>query len=504
MTYAFARANVLAVSMLTLALGACNKTNDTGANSNAALPALPAGVPLQSGPAVPVRAAPTVAALPAARPIRVGRPVNEGDAYAYLDRADGVFDAVGEAPPDYSYEYDGVAPWAWQTNAGDLQYAEAVDGGYRYYYYEPGADEPYLVRDPGYSYAYAGGVLVAMFTAAGALLPPQDYYARRDYASRYFWRARELREASSGQHYGVVAANWAAQRGAIDTARAQWAEARARQPAWSSYHAQHARNEQAHWQTEVQQRQMAATSFAAWQAHHFNGPQPGIHSAAAAASEPVVHVPAVPYTAIPAPQPPAPAVAQGQHGFGHDEPPRLASYPATSHAPVSGHQAPMAAPSHFPQPLPHEKAAVETTTEHHHSPATFAHNEMNGPVPQAHRPGSSGVAPGSSDRPGAFQAPAHPHPAPDAYPEPHPVTMAHSVAPQVQPPVAHHAALVREVHQASVMPPHVPIPQHVASPPPPHPHPAPPPQAMPHPVAPHPQMPHPQAEPHREPPPHHG
>ena len=49
-------------------------------------------------------------------------------------------DAIGDAPPDYAFDYEGVSPWAWQTSDDYVTYAEPIDDGYRYYYYEPGRE----------------------------------------------------------------------------------------------------------------------------------------------------------------------------------------------------------------------------------------------------------------------------------------------------------------------------------------------------------------------------
>lgn len=281
MKHAFRLTTATAASIWVLALSGCNKVGDPNQSSgataaNSALPTLPQAVAMQSGPATSITPAPSVAQLHALRPVAVARPADPSAAYAYLDRANGVSEAVGDAPPDYSYDDDGVRPWAWQTHQGDTQYAEPVDGGYRYYYYQPGESEPYLVRDRDYSYAYAGGALVAIYAASGALLPPDDYSRRRDYASRYYWRARELRRSAAQQHQGIIGADWAAHRAEINAAHASWDASRAQQPQWQNYHDQHASQEQAHWQGERQRRQAEAERFTSWQSQGFQGEPPQV------------------------------------------------------------------------------------------------------------------------------------------------------------------------------------------------------------------------------------
>jgi hypothetical protein len=277
------RTTAMSVSLLALALAGCSKSAQdmTAATASpspdSGLPTLPAALPMQTGPASQITTAPPATALPAPRRyVGVARPANDRDAYAYLDRASDTEDEIGDAPPDYDYDYDGgVRPWVWETANGDYQYAEPVDGGYRYYYYQPGAEYPYLVRTRDYSYAYAGGALVAIYALNGALLPPDRYGQYRDQASRFFSRGEQLRQYSDQRpHQGIIAANWAARRAEIAAAQANWAADRAQQSAWQSYHAQHDPSQQPGWQQEHQQRQQVAQQFAGWQSRGLSGPPP--------------------------------------------------------------------------------------------------------------------------------------------------------------------------------------------------------------------------------------
>ena len=219
-------------------------------------------------------AAPSVAALPAAARPPLRRLPDTRAGYAYLDRAASYDDAFGQAPPDYSFGYDGVDPWGWQADDGSVQYAEPVDDGYRYYYYQPGAATPYLVRDPDYSYAFDGAALVFVYDRLGRPLPPDAYGPRWDYAGRYFARAEALREAAQADRQGVIAADWAARRAQISASNAAWDAARARDSAWSAYHASVAAQQNEHWQAERDARIIAAQRFAAYENNGFRGPAP--------------------------------------------------------------------------------------------------------------------------------------------------------------------------------------------------------------------------------------
>src|SRR3546814_13319776 len=44
---------------------------------------------------------------------------------------------------------------------------EPIDDGYRTYYYQPGAAEPYFIRDPYYGYGYSGGTIAVIYGPDG-------------------------------------------------------------------------------------------------------------------------------------------------------------------------------------------------------------------------------------------------------------------------------------------------------------------------------------------------
>src|SRR5580704_17113065 len=113
-----------------LALSACQPSNQPAAVSSA--PAPLAALALSTSGAPPIAPAPTADALPSAPPARVAQLADASEHYAF-----------------------GQRPWIWRSDNQSMRVAEALPGGgYRYYYYEPGAQTPYLVRDQDYSYGY--------------------------------------------------------------------------------------------------------------------------------------------------------------------------------------------------------------------------------------------------------------------------------------------------------------------------------------------------------------
>jgi len=193
---------------LTAALAGCSPSsqqqallgNSATQATTPSLAPLPAALPVAAtGLDAPIRPAPPLERLPRAQPLAWGAPPSRTAGYAWIDRAYTLTDAVADAPPDYRFDYDGVEPWGWQTGDGYQVYAEPIDAGYRYYYYQPGDNYPFLVRDPRYSYGYQAGRVVAVYDADGRYLDPWRARAEADAAARYYERARALRCVAAGR-----------------------------------------------------------------------------------------------------------------------------------------------------------------------------------------------------------------------------------------------------------------------------------------------------------------
>src|SRR3546814_3268294 len=72
---------------------------------------------------------------------------------------------------------------------------EPIDDGYRTYYYQPGAAEPYFIRDPYYGYGYSGGTIAVIYGPDGRALDRARWAQQRRAASRYYARARQDRKS---------------------------------------------------------------------------------------------------------------------------------------------------------------------------------------------------------------------------------------------------------------------------------------------------------------------
>lgn len=256
-----------------LPLAACDRTGGDSAMSAYGLPDLPATLPLAVGaPTQPIYA-PAGYDLAAAPLLPAARVADPDEHYAYADDAWGFEDSLGYAPPDYGFYYDEVEPWAWQGYDDSLMFVEPLEVGYRTYFYRPGDDYPYFIRDPDCGYGYDNGRLVVIYNSYGGVIPYADYGPRYAYASRYYLRGRDLYWASRQRH-PVIAANWIDRRPVLTAAYRDWAQDRWQQPAWRAYHERVAAPRERHWQPERARRQADAVRFATWSNQGFRTASP--------------------------------------------------------------------------------------------------------------------------------------------------------------------------------------------------------------------------------------
>jgi hypothetical protein len=165
--------------------------------------------------------------------------------YALAERAHAFDRAVYRKPPTYGFRYRNVRPLVWRTADDYQMYAEPIGGGYRGYYYAPGADYPYFVRDPSYAYCYGpNGALVAVYDASGALLPEDRLYQLAAIAAGYLIEARELRRYALDDGYRTVIAydDWTRLEPAYYAFLEPWYLAYDRQPDWLAWRARHGRD----------------------------------------------------------------------------------------------------------------------------------------------------------------------------------------------------------------------------------------------------------------------
>ena len=197
------------------------------------LPLLPAAEAYRFSPAPPVEE------LPFAAPAPIGYLEDPGVGYAWAERAYAVNYAVQGLPPDYGYAYDDTEVWVWET-AGWILDVEPLSTGARYYYYAPGYDEPYFIWDDGYGYGFDRGMLVLVIDRSGELMPREFVRARSDWAGRYLWRARDVREARrraqrEDARWRIDSERWQRRQARISAHQARFEQAAMTQAAWTAY-----------------------------------------------------------------------------------------------------------------------------------------------------------------------------------------------------------------------------------------------------------------------------
>ncbi|PEQ14482.1 hypothetical protein B2G71_02550 [Novosphingobium sp. PC22D] len=207
------------------------------------------------------------------------------DTFSYLALAALLGGVLADSPPDYAFDYGGVQPWAWRTGDRYVRYAEPIRSGYRYYYYEPGAARPFLVRDPYYSYGYRGSDLAVIYDRNGRVLDRDRLRNQRRVATRYYDRGVDLhRAAQSRRHRGVAAPLWTRQRGAIVNDQRNWERARSSREGWRNWTRVHEPAVETRWAQEQAARTYAAQRFDQWRSRDYRGTAPRFYREASKSS----------------------------------------------------------------------------------------------------------------------------------------------------------------------------------------------------------------------------
>ena len=177
--------------------------------------------------------------------IDVNVPVSDAG-YAPAERAYAFDRVTYRTAPSYGFRYGEDEPWAWRTADDYSMYAEPYDDGYRNYYYAPGADYPYFVRDDDYGYG-PDGALIAVYDSYGVLLPQDRLYALATLAGAYLVRASAIRRYGLDDRYRIAVTEdyWSARAPRYYEIQQIWYTAPDRQPQWRAWRASH--------QTEVAQ-----------------------------------------------------------------------------------------------------------------------------------------------------------------------------------------------------------------------------------------------------------
>lgn len=164
------------------------------------------------------------------------------DGYALAERAHAFDRSVEHRRPDYAFRYEDEQPLAWRTADDYAMYAEPIDDGYRNYYYAPGADHPYFVRDREYGYAYRpDGRLAEVYDGSGARLSGNSILQYANLASTYYLRAQRVRRVGDDDRQRVALSDsyWSERSATYQAAQQPWITAPDRQPQWREWRQAH-------------------------------------------------------------------------------------------------------------------------------------------------------------------------------------------------------------------------------------------------------------------------
>ena len=193
--------------------------------------------------------------LPVAAPSPVQR-YEPARGYQWAERAYGLQRAFYDTPPDYGFEYGGREPLGWDTADDWSLYAEPVDDGYRYYYYEPGQAHPYFVRDRDYGYGYDRlGTLVAVFDSSGRYLDQDVTYRVAPLAGRYYARGEDLRRAARARRVSVSEQVWVQQAPRVQHSADPWLRAARQDRGWTAWRERDRDQELGRFENEQRSRQ---------------------------------------------------------------------------------------------------------------------------------------------------------------------------------------------------------------------------------------------------------
>lgn len=219
----------------------------------------------------------TVTMAEGAAPRPAYAPIDMADEYAWIDRADALWEAIGNAPPDYAFVFEGVEPWAWETADGhQIVVEDAGQGGIRSYYFAPGENSPFLAVEPGASFGFSGNVVAVVYGPDGGVVPRGQWETRPERGRLLFARGRLIKRAMiERDRRGVDADAWNDTSGLILTFMGQWESGQQRYPGWRAHRdSAEATDRRQRLERERDRRRGAAGRFDRWRDGGFQGSPP--------------------------------------------------------------------------------------------------------------------------------------------------------------------------------------------------------------------------------------
>ena len=203
--------------------------------------------------------------------------VESPDLYAFIDRADSMWEAIGNAPPDYAFAFEGAEPWAWELQDGQRIVVEETPDGIQSYYFAPDAAGPFLAVRPGMSFGFEGETVAVVYGPDGGAMPREAGAEHLGEGAALYARGRALLRAMLQKQWREVDSQaWIDTGPILWGSVALWDEGRRRHPGWE-HHRDSARD--ATWRqrlaAERLRREALAEQFRRWREGGFQGPPPG-------------------------------------------------------------------------------------------------------------------------------------------------------------------------------------------------------------------------------------
>lgn len=212
-----------------------------------------------------------------APPAPVYSAVESPDSYRFIDRADALWEAIGDAPPDHAFAFEGAEPWAWELQDGHRVVVEEASEGIRSYYFAPGDEGPFLAVRPGMSFGFDGEAVAVVYGPDGGAMPREAGAEHLGEGVELYARGRLLLRAMLPRQWRSVDSQaWIDTSPIIWGSVQIWDEGRRRHPGWGRHRDAH---RDAGWRHRLEaerlRRQALADAFRRWREGGFQGPPPG-------------------------------------------------------------------------------------------------------------------------------------------------------------------------------------------------------------------------------------
>lgn len=214
------------------------------------------------------------------------------DDYDWIDRADAISETIGEAPPDTSFVFESGEPWAWTLEDGTIMIVEQLPDGPHGYYFEPGTDAPFLVRDPAMSFGFIDGAVAVVYGADGSALAQGEGRSWLAAAMRGYERGKRIKRAmvQRDRARNINVNRWYDMSYLLFDWWDDWDYGRSRNPRWRRHHdGPHGAGHSHRWDHERHRRGVLRDAFQRWGQGGYRGPAPGRFTPPAEGTRPPPH-----------------------------------------------------------------------------------------------------------------------------------------------------------------------------------------------------------------------